>query len=243
MIEQAPAYISIVFLITSFLTFGIFAYAIKRVGFDHLWSKLLLFLVPFWMLFQAVIAMGGFYLHSESFPPRLPVFAVLPAVILIAVCFLTGRDFIERLPLKALTILHFVRIPVELTLAWLYEQGSIPREMTFRGWNFDILSGILAVVVTFVAFRGARVNRSLLIGYNLLGLALLANIVTIAIMSLQSPMQKLAFEMPNRGVLYFPYIWLPAMIVPIVLFCHLASLYKLLQGAPNANEPLTPHRV
>jgi hypothetical protein len=229
MIEQVPAYISIEFLITSFLTFGIFAYAIKRVGFDHLWSKLLLFLIPFWMLFQAVIAMGGFYLHTEIMPPRLPIFAVLPAVLLIIACFLTGRDFIQRLPLKALTIIHVIRIPVELTLAWLFEQGLIPREMTFHGWNYDVLSGILAIVVTLIAFRGSKVNRPLLIGYNLLGLALLANIVTIAILSLQSPVQKLAFDMPNRGVLYFPYIWLPAMIVPVVLFCHIASLYKLIK--------------
>ena len=231
MIEQVPAYISIVFLITSFLTFGIFAYAIKRVGFDHLWSRLLLFLIPFWMLFQAVFALSGFYLHTESLPPRLPVFAVLPAVILIVICFLTssGRDFIEKLPLKSLTILHVIRIPVELTLAWLFEQGLIPQVMTFHGWNYDILSGILSILVTLIAFWGNKINTTLLVAFNVIGLLLLTNIVTIAILAVQSPMQELAFDQPNRGVLYFPYIWLPAMIVPIVLFCHLTSLWKLLK--------------
>ena len=231
MIEQVPAYISIVFLITSFLTFGIFAYAIKRVGFDHLWSKLLLFIIPFWMLFQAVFALSGFYLHTESFPPRLPIFAVLPAVVLIAVCFVTasGRDFIEKLPLRSLTILHVIRIPVELTLAWLFDQGLIPQVMTFHGWNYDILSGILSVIVTLIAFRSHKINTKLLIAFNIVGLALLINIVTIAILAAESPMQKLAFDQPNRGVLYFPYIWLPAMIVPIVLFCHLTSLWKLIK--------------
>ena len=229
MIEQVPAYVSIVFLITSFLTFGIFAYAIRRVGFDLLWSKLLLFLIPFWMLFQAVIALGGFYLHTESLPPRLPVFAVLPAMALIIACFATGRDFIEKLPLKTLTVLHVVRIPVELTLAWLYEQRLIPQVMTFHGWNFDISSGFFAIIVTLLAFRGKKPKRALLIAFNVIGLLLLTNIVTIAILSAETPLQKLAFDMPNRGVLYFPYIWLPAMIVPIVLFCHLTSLWKLLK--------------
>ena len=229
MIEQVPAFVSIVFLITSFLTFGIFAYAIKRVGFDLLWSQLLLFLIPFWMLFQAIMALGGFYLHPESLPPRLPVFAVLPAVVLITLCFATGRDFILRIPLFSLTLLHCVRIPVELTLSWLYDAKMIPREMTFHGWNFDIISGFLALIVSAIAFRGGRINKPLLIAFNVLGLLLLANIVTIAILAAESPMQKLAFEQPNRGVLYFPYIWLPAMIVPIVLFCHIASLYKLIK--------------
>src|SRR6186997_495386 len=118
MIEQVPAYISIIFLITSFLTFGILAYAIKRVGFDCFWSKLFLFVIPFWMLFQAVMAISGFYLLTESVPPRLALFAVFPAILLILVCLFTGRDFIERLPLLALTAIHIVRIPVEIVLSW-----------------------------------------------------------------------------------------------------------------------------
>ena len=227
MIEQVPAYVSTVFLITSFLTFGIFAYAIKRVGIEHLWSKFLLFIVPFWMLFQAVMALAGFYLTTDIVPPRLPVFAVLPAVALIALLFVAGREFITKLPLLPLTILHTIRIPVELTLAALYEYGMIPREMTFHGWNYDIVSGILAIIVSFIAFRGGAVNRKILIAFNVIGLVLLSIIVTIAVLALKSPMQQLAFDQPNRGVLYFPYIWLPAMIVPVVLFCHLASIYKL----------------
>lgn len=230
MIEQVPAYVSIVFLITSFLTFGIFAYAVKSVGFDSLWSKILLFVIPPWMLFQAVIALGGFYFPTDIVPPRLPVFAVLPAVILIVVIFVSGRDFIIRLPIFPLTILHTIRIPVEMTLAWLYENGLVPQVMTFHGWNYDIASGVLALLVSLFGFRGGRQNNNLLIAFNVFGLLLLANIVTIAILSLQSPIQKLAFEQPNRGVLYFPYIWLPAMIVPVVLFSHLASLYKLFKG-------------
>jgi hypothetical protein len=40
-------------------------------------------------------------------------------------------------------------------------------------------------------------------------------------------MQQIALDQPNRGVTFFPFIWLPSVIVPIVLFCHLASLWKL----------------
>ena len=38
----------------------------------------------------------------------------------------------------------------------------------------------------------------------------------------------MAFEQPNRAVLFFPYIRLPTIIVPVVLFSHLAALWKLL---------------
>jgi hypothetical protein len=55
----------------------------------------------------------------------------------------------------------------------------------------------------------------------------LANIVIIAILSAPTPMQKFGFEQPNVGVVYFPFIWLPTIIVPIVLFAHLASLLQV----------------
>ena len=102
--------------------------------------------------------------------------------------------------------------------------------MTFEGMNFDILSGILAPVVYLIAVRGGNINRGVLIAYNLLGIVLLANIVTIAVMSLPSPMQQMSFEQPNKAVLFFPYVWLPTIVVPIVLFSHLASLWKLAKG-------------
>ena len=51
------------------------------------------------------------------------------------------------------------------------------------------------------------------------GLGLLANIVIIAVLSFPSPIQQFGFEQPNIGLAYFPFIWLPAIIVPIVLFC------------------------
>jgi branched-subunit amino acid transport protein len=68
----------------------------------------------------------------------------------------------------------------------------------------------------------------LLIGYNLLGLALLVNIVTIAVRAMPSPAFDPASGVPNTALAYVPYIWLPAVVVPIVLFSHLASLWKLI---------------
>jgi hypothetical protein len=189
---------------------------------------LLIFLIPFWMFLTAWLAMGGFYEQFQYVPPRLAIFGVFPALVLIALYFIFfRRSFIERLSLPVLTLLHVIRIPVEWVLLCLFRFGFIPQIMTFEGRNFDILSGLTAPLVFWMAFRGGRINKPLLIGWNLITLGLLANIVIIAILSAPTPIQKFGFEQPNVGVVYFPFIWLPTIIVPIVLFAHLASLLQV----------------
>jgi hypothetical protein len=232
MIEGAPAYISPVFILTTFTGVGFLFYAVKKSGVESFPAKLLLFLVAFWMVFQMSFALGGFYQVTDVLPPRIFAFGALPAFALIILYFVIFRRvFVEKLPLKILTLVHVIRIPVEIVLLWLFQIGMVPQAMTFEGWNFDILSGITAPIVYLLAFRGGRVNRPLLVIWNVAALLLLANIVTIAILSFPSPMQQIAFEQPNRAVMYFPYVWLPAIVVPIVLFSHLASLWKLYRGA------------
>jgi hypothetical protein len=237
MMERLSFYISAFFILTTFLTIVFFIYAIKRGAFSSTPAKLLGFLIPFWLLFQATLAISGFYLKTDSTPPRLALFAVLPTLITILLLFIFARkSLIERLPLRALTLLHIIRIPVELSLFWLFQNGLVPQLMTFEGRNFDILSGITAPVIFWLAFRNGKPNRPLLIVWNVFALILLINIVANAFLSIPSSFQQFAFEQPNRAVLYFPFIWLPSLVVPIVLFSHLASLYQLLKSAPKLNQ-------
>jgi hypothetical protein len=43
-------------------------------------------------------------------------------------------------------------------------------------------------------------------------------------LSAPSVIQLIDFDQPNSAVLFFPYAWLPAIIVPIVVIGHLAVL-------------------
>jgi hypothetical protein len=228
MTENLPGYVSIAFILTTFLTVGFLFYAFRQTVSDTTAAKILLGLIPLWLIFQAALASSEFYLRVDAFPPRLPFFAVIPALVLIILLFIFARkDFISQLPLKTLTLLHVIRIPVEIVLLWLFQNGQVPQLMTFEGRNFDILSGLTAPIITWLAFRNGKTNRPLLIAWNIFALLLLINIVANAVLSIPSPFQQLAFEQPNRAVLYFPFVWLPAVVVPIVLFCHLASFWQL----------------
>lgn len=231
MIENLPSYISITFILTTFLTVGFLFYAIKQTVFETTAAKVFVFLVGFWLIFQAILSLGGFYFVTDGVPPRLLVTGVFPAFLAIILYFIFARKtFIEKLPLKILTILHIIRIPVEIVLFWLFQEKFVPELMTFEGRNLDILSGLTAPLVYWLGFRNGKINRPLLIIWHILALGLLVNIVTHAILSFPFPFQQLAFDQPNRAVLYFPFIWLPTVVVPIVLFSHLASLWQLIKS-------------
>jgi len=228
MTENLPSYVSIAFILTTFLTVGFLFYAVRQTVSATNAAKILFVLIPLWLIFQAALASSGFFLSVDTFPPRLPLFAAVPALVLIVLLFIFARkDFISRLPLKILTVLHVVRIPVEIVLLWLFQNGQIPQLMTFEGRNFDILSGLTAPISAWLAFRNGKTNHPLLIGWNIFALLLLINVVTNAVLSIPSPIQQMAFEQPNRAVLYFPFVWLPAVVVPIVLFSHLVSFWQL----------------
>jgi hypothetical protein len=232
---DAPTYVSAVFILTALLTVGIFIFAIARAGTGSLPAKALIAFVLLWLVVQAVLATTGFFHEFDAMPPRVFAFGVLPFVLLTFIYLILFRNsFLAHLPLPVLTLLHVIRIPVELVLLWLAHSGQVPFEMTFEGRNFDILSGITAPLVYFLAFRNGRQNRPLLLVWNIAALALLVNIVTIAVLAFPTAFQMVGFDQPNVGVTYFPFIWLPAIIVPIVFFCHVASLSKLISHSDAA---------
>jgi hypothetical protein len=100
--------------------------------------------------------------------------------------------------------------------------------MTFEGRNLDILSGLSAPLIYYFAFVKKKINSKMVLLWNIVCLMLLINIVSHAVLSAPSPFQQLAFAQPNIAVLYFPFVWLPGCIVPLVLFSHLVALRRFL---------------
>lgn len=124
-----------------------------------------------------------------------------------------------------------VRIPVEIGLYWLFIHRVVPGIMTFEGRNFDILCGLTAPLVYYFGYIKNVLNRKILFAWNILSLLSLANIVSTAVLSAPFPIQQFAFDQPNIALLYFPFVWLPCCIVPIVLLSHLVAIKRLINPA------------
>lgn len=218
--ENLPLFISILFVLTVILTITWFYLASK--------SKTFLAIAIGWAILQSIIALNGTYQNTATMPPPLMLYGVLPTLILIVSIFLTanGKAFIEKISLKTLTYFHSIRIAVEIILLLLFQHGTISKYMTFEGTNFDVFSGITAPIVAYLAFR-KTINKKLLLGWNILCLLLLLNVVITSIFAVPSPFQQIAFDQPNIAILYFPFNLLPTVIVPTVLFAHFAAIKKL----------------
>lgn len=227
--ENLSPYISITFILTTFLTVWIFYKATQR-------SITSLIILLAWIAFQAVISLSGFYTKTDTLPPRF-IFLVLPPLLFITVLFLSekGKRYLDSLDPKYLTLLHTVRIPVEVVLLWLFINKAIPELMTFEGRNFDIISGVTAPLIYYFGFVRKKLNKNVILMWNFLCLGLLLNIVINAILSAPTPFQKFAFDQPNIGVLYFPFVWLPCCIVPLVLLSHLAVIRQILVGQTKSH--------
>ncbi len=223
LMENLPIYISIVFILTTFLTVGLFYRAANN-------SKITLAVLLLWLTVQTMVSLSGFYTITNNFPPRF-ILLVLPTLLFIIALFATakGRQYIDSLDAGRLTLVHIVRIPVELVLLWLCIHKMVPQLMTFEGRNFDILSGLTAPVIFYFGFVKKQINKNLILLWNFLCIGLLFNIVINAVLSAPFPFQQFGFDQPDIAVLYFPFVWLPCCVVPLVLFSHLATIRQLLR--------------
>lgn len=220
MIETLPNWIALLFILACLLTIGLFYYANGK-------PVRLTLLIVIWSIVQSILAYTGFYQLTDATPPRFGL-VILPATILIIYGLLPRqRKWIsKKRDTKISTFLHIVRLPVEIVLFGLFTHNMIPGLMTFGGRNYDILMGITAPIVGML-FLKKKIGKPFLLVWNSVGLALVLFILFNGILSAELPFQQFGFEQPNRGINYFPFVLLPATIVPIVIWTHLSDIINL----------------
>jgi hypothetical protein len=190
--------------------------------------KLVLLIVLLWMLAQAGLGLSGFYSDTSAFPPRV-LFQVIPAFATIVFLFINRktRAWIDNADAGMLTLLHSIRIGVELVIYGLFTVKLMPEILTFEGRNFDIIAGLTAPVVYYFGYVRKVIGRNGLLIWNFACLVLLFNIVIHAALSVPTPFQQFGFEQPNVAILQFPFNWLPSVVVPLVLFSQLIVIRRL----------------
>lgn len=185
-----------------------------------------------WMGLTLVLADRGTFRQWDRIPPSIAMLALL--IVLISARLAmggVGRRLSEHIPLWILVGVQGFRFPLELAMHTMAERGIMPEQMTYTGRNFDIVTGITAIVVAALVAMG-RGGRSLVLAWNVIGLALLLNIVGVALVS--TPI--FAFFGPERlntWITYPPFVWLPAVMVLAALLGHLVIFRAALRPRPR----------
>ncbi len=180
-----------------------------------------------WGIVISALGIAGFFQDFTSFPPRFMIVLVVPLITLLVVTFSKpAAEILKHVPVKYIVGLQVFRVFVELLLWVLFLQNIAPVQMTFEGRNFDVLAGITAPFAAYFLVN----NRIGLIIWNILGLCLLINIVSIAILSLPTPFRVFVNEPGSIMVTHFPFIWLPGLLVPLAYGLHFLSLRQLVNG-------------
>jgi hypothetical protein len=161
--------------------------------------------------------------HLSRIDLTPPPFLALPVAIVLLGALMAfsrfGTRLVEGLPLAALIGVQAFRFPLELLMHRAYTEGVMPPQMSYSGWNFDIVTGLTALPVAWAVHRGIG-GRRLATAWNVMGSLLLLNIVVIAIVS--TPVMALfGPDLLNTWVMFPPFVWLPAVMVLMAFVGHL----------------------
>jgi len=187
-----------------------------------------------WFALTGIAAHQGFFSDFAARPPRLLLALGLPAIALLLACFVSRSLTLalSSTPIAWLIYLQTFRIVVELILWRGYKLGMFPVQMTFEGRNYDILLGLSAPLMGWLWNRTHK--RYVAIVWNFIGLILLLNIVLVAVLSMPTSFRVFTEGPANILLTQFPFIYLPAVLVPLAYTAHVLSLRQLFRRRSNA---------
>jgi hypothetical protein len=179
-----------------------------------------------WMALTWAAASSGILQQWDRVPPPFPLLIIaLMALALVLAFGGVGTRVAQFIPLWALVAIQGFRLPLELAMHALVARGIMPVQMSYSGRNFDIITGATAIVVAILVKRGYA-GRRLVALWNVVGLALLVNVVSVAIASMPL-LRMFGDDRVVTFVTYPPFVWLPAVMVLAALAGHLVIVRAL----------------
>lgn len=180
-----------------------------------------------WLVYISIASVAGVF-QSGALPPRIPLGLVAPAFAFIIWFFSSGRfrNIIQTIPAGWVVYAQIFRVAVELLLFALYKKGILPVSTTFEGYNYEILIGLSAPVVGYLAITKRLLPRWALHVWNIAGLCTLATIVFLFISHAYRPAMWTDGTLSINDFGAFPYTLLPGFLMPLAVFMHICSIVK-----------------
>ena len=181
-----------------------------------------------WVIATWMVSATGVFGRFDRFPPPFAfLFLSVAAVSLALGLGPIGTALVQGVPLWGLVLAQSFRLPLEMVMHQAVLEHVMPNQMSYSGGNFDIVTGSTALLVA-VLLATRRAGRWLAQAWNILGALLLANVLTIALLS--TPTFAWFGRSPDRlntWVAFPPFIWLPTIMVVAAFAGHIVVGRKL----------------
>lgn len=179
---------------------------------------------------SAALALSGWLSRFDFFPPPMAMMIASFLLISIGAGVSSFGNACTELSYLSLIAFQSFRLPLELLMNRAGRLGIMLPELSFSGYNFDIVTGFGALAIALAFVAGKNVDRRILWAWNIWGLLCLVIILFIAVAG--SPIFRFFGDDPrhlNTWVLFFPYVWLPIILVTLAIFGHVVLTRKLLK--------------
>lgn len=196
-----------------------------------------------WRLAWLLVLLGAgpyaaFVADPATWWTATPVLGVTMVLMLWGGLGAPGKALARR-PLAFWLGLQTFRLPLEILLHQLHEEGRLPAQMTWEGANLDVISGVVAPLGALVVARTAdpRLRRGATWVVTLVGLPLLANVMRIALLSLPHGATAWSREAPLLLPYDVPFVYVVPAFVGTALLGHLVAIRQLLGGVGTDEVP------
>lgn len=134
---------------------------------------------------------------------------------------------IEQTPLHRIIYIQGLRIAAVGTIA-KYMSGKLPAHFILPVGIPDLAIGISAVVIGYLLSKGTTIPRRVLVGWNILGIAVFLLAPLLMHLSMPGPMQVYFTGPTTEEVFLFPMALVPTFMAPMLILLHAATIWKLL---------------
>lgn len=183
--------------------------------------------------FVAVVVLGASE-HGLG-TPALGLAVAAPIAIL-AVTVLRSprlRRALDAMPLWLLIAVNAARV-LGVLFVLLYFAGRAPAPFApLAGWG-DIVAGVTAGPVAWLAWRRPREARWVILAWNAFGLADLIDAIGLGVVSSPGPLHLIGAGPGAAIMTTLPWLLIPGFMVPLLALTHLAVFYRLRRPRPSA---------
>lgn len=175
-------------------------------------------------------------LRSDTMPPPLLFYMLFTFGVGIYFSFSKwGKQIALNTPIRLLVFLQIFGFPLELILASLAGNGNIPSQMTYGGFNFDIITGLGAIFILMVS-RGKVNSRIRVLALEHFCIVFLTVIAVVAALSSPIPIRAFHDGPPLVLAMFAPWNWIVSVCVFFAIVGHLIT-FRILwsrRGGKNA---------